>query len=192
MPPLFALRKDLAEIDPAASLPDLLSMSDERFLYCAYRTFLNRYPDELGLATYLPRVRAGECKLNIVRDIASSPEARHLGRELAGLGPVKPRGLISRAMARLAPLWLVLNPAARMRTELRRIENSLGGSIDRVETRLFAEINHMTGLIGGVAGQRTTGQSLNDQHLAQLPKRTRGFFYKLKAAACTITPKTEI
>ena len=188
----FALRTDLVQIPTATNLSDLLCLCDERFLYCTYRTLLDRHPDELGLATYLPRIRSGESKLNIVRDIASSPEAKQLSRDLPGLEQIKPRGLLIRIIARLEPLWFAISSGARTRRELRRIENSLGGSVDRAEARLWSEINHVVHLYGNKTDVHAIIKGPEATDLANLPVRARSFFHRLKAAAYTAVSDTEI
>ena len=58
----------------ANSVAELLSREDEDFVRCAYLTFFRRPPDPAGLGNYLGRLRAGESKLQIARELRLSPE----------------------------------------------------------------------------------------------------------------------
>jgi len=186
-----AFRADLADIPAAQNLSELLGMSDERFLYCTYKTFLDRHPDEMGLETYLPRIRAGDHKFNIIRDIASSDEAKSKNKRLPGLDKVARRSPLQRIAQRLTPIWLFVNPLARIRRDLRVMENRIGSSIDRLDVHLRGDMNHLIHMTDGKAlGQRTPRNS-ETQTTAQMPIRARVFFYRLKAAAYLVTNETE-
>jgi glycosyltransferase involved in cell wall biosynthesis len=69
----------------AATLDDLLSWDDVRFLHGAYGTFLRRAPDPEGLRYYLARLRAGAQKITILGEIVGSPEGAANAVELPGL-----------------------------------------------------------------------------------------------------------
>lgn len=60
--------------------PDrLLAVSDEAFVFLAYRGVLGRDPDDGGRDAYLRRLRAGERRLDLLGEMAASPEGRARG-----------------------------------------------------------------------------------------------------------------
>ena len=70
----------------ANSVVELLSRDDEDFVRCAYFTFLRRPPDPGGLRSYLARLRAGETKLQIARELRLSPEGITRSVQLPDIG----------------------------------------------------------------------------------------------------------
>jgi glycosyltransferase involved in cell wall biosynthesis len=63
----------------------MLLFDDESFVTCAYITLLDRWPDPVGLAYYMGRLKEGRSKLDVVYQIYSSPEARLTAKHVAGL-----------------------------------------------------------------------------------------------------------
>jgi FkbM family methyltransferase len=62
---------------PAQNLMTLLEMPDQGFLQSAYLTILGRLPDDDGLAHFGNRLRSGDSRMAIVRDLYRSKEARN-------------------------------------------------------------------------------------------------------------------
>jgi methyl-accepting chemotaxis protein len=69
----------------AESLADLCAHPDLDFVRCAYVTILGRQPDPEGEAYFAARVRAGESKLSILRELRLSDEGRRHDPGIAGL-----------------------------------------------------------------------------------------------------------
>ena len=88
------------DVHAAKSLQQLLDYEDEAFIYCAYRTLLARDPDPTGLSYYLRRIRAGENKMQIVKDLSSSPEGRKVDSKVQGLEAGILRQKISRLFSK--------------------------------------------------------------------------------------------
>lgn len=60
----------------SATLDELLSYHDERFIYNAYHTLLDRAPDAEGLSYYLASLRSGIGKVEILAQIRLSAEGK--------------------------------------------------------------------------------------------------------------------
>lgn len=60
-------------------LADLLACDDYSFVQRAYWVLLGREPDPGGLANYLDRLRSGTPKLQVLSELAQSPEGRAKG-----------------------------------------------------------------------------------------------------------------
>lgn len=69
----------------APSLESLCRFADSDFVRCAFVTMLGRQPDTDGEAYYLHRLRQGDSKLSILRDMRSSREGRAHDPGIAGL-----------------------------------------------------------------------------------------------------------
>lgn len=69
----------------AATLDELLSHHDERFIQCAYHTLLGRAPDPEGMRYYLARVRAGISKIEILAQLRSGAEGKSRPINIVGL-----------------------------------------------------------------------------------------------------------
>lgn len=67
------------------SLQEILLLNDEAFVSAAYLALLGRKPDNKGVDFYLARLRAGHSKEAVLREIATSSEAKRQGRALPGL-----------------------------------------------------------------------------------------------------------
>ncbi|MBU2588648.1 MAG: DUF4214 domain-containing protein, partial [Alphaproteobacteria bacterium] len=71
--------------EPITSVPRLLAPHDREFIHAAYQSVLGRAPDHEGEVYYLNRLRAGEHKLAILRQLRRSPEGRAFIPGVAGL-----------------------------------------------------------------------------------------------------------
>ena len=69
----------------AATLEELLSRHDERFIHSAYHTLLGRAPDPEGMRYYLARVRAGISKVEVLAQLRLSTEGKSRKVKIAGL-----------------------------------------------------------------------------------------------------------
>jgi FtsZ-binding cell division protein ZapB len=70
---------------PVTSMPVLLAPHDQHFIFTAYQAVLGRAPDPEGEGYYLSRLRAGEHKLAILKQLRQSPEGRAFIPGVAGL-----------------------------------------------------------------------------------------------------------
>ncbi len=68
-----------------ATLEDLLSCHDERFIHNAYHVLLGRAPDPEGSRYYLARIRAGISKVEILAQLLLSKEGKSRLVRIAGL-----------------------------------------------------------------------------------------------------------
>jgi mannosyltransferase OCH1-like enzyme len=64
---------------------DLLAFDDEVFIRLSFQRLLGRDPDLSALGNYLRRLRSGQDRRDIVRELARSDEARRHGRVLPGV-----------------------------------------------------------------------------------------------------------
>ncbi|MBB5985034.1 glycosyltransferase [Sphingobium lignivorans] len=76
------LGEAIADVNPPRDLETLLSFDDEVFVRLAYWALLGREVDSGGLSIYLRRIRKGEDKLRLLRELASSAEGRKHGGRL--------------------------------------------------------------------------------------------------------------
>lgn len=79
------IKTNFSHIQIAKKLDELLVLDDQEFLYCAYRTLLNRSPDEIGMEYYLDRLHEGEKKIQILMELRASGEGRRLNPAIIGL-----------------------------------------------------------------------------------------------------------
>jgi glycosyltransferase involved in cell wall biosynthesis len=73
------------DIPVAQNIQQMLAFDDQSFVYCAYRTLLKRDPDDVGMSYYLGRLRGGENKMQVLRELLTSAEGRRVGANVAGL-----------------------------------------------------------------------------------------------------------
>lgn len=72
----------------ARDVAELMTLHDEAFVECAYRTLLGRAPDPAGLHHYAGQLRDGRSRHRLLVDIASSSESRARGNTLPGLARI--------------------------------------------------------------------------------------------------------
>lgn len=70
---------------PITSVPQLLAPHDLHFIHAAYQALLGRAPDAEGEAYYLTRLRAGDHKLEILKQLRRSAEGKAFIPGVAGL-----------------------------------------------------------------------------------------------------------
>lgn len=70
---------------PITSVPQLLAPHDLNFIHAAYQALLGRAPDAEGEAYYLTRLRAGDHKLEILKQLRRSAEGKAFIPGVAGL-----------------------------------------------------------------------------------------------------------
>jgi glycosyltransferase involved in cell wall biosynthesis len=73
------------DIPIAQNVQQILAFDDQSFVYCAYRTLLKRDPDDVGMTYYLGRLRGGENKMQVLKELHASAEGRRVGAGVAGL-----------------------------------------------------------------------------------------------------------
>ena len=78
-------KNTFVDIVRATTVNELLNYHDESFIYCVFRTLLNRDPDEVGKDFYLKRLRSGEQKSQIIIEILSSQEGQKTQANIDGL-----------------------------------------------------------------------------------------------------------
>jgi glycosyltransferase involved in cell wall biosynthesis len=69
----------------AATLEDLLILNGEAFLHCAYRTILNRAPDDSGIKYYMNRINSGVSKIEVLAQLRTGAEGRSREVSITGL-----------------------------------------------------------------------------------------------------------
>jgi hypothetical protein len=113
---------------PITSVPLLLAPHDREFLQVAYLAVLGRAPDPTGEAFYLARLRAGEHKLYILKQLRQSDEGRAFVPGVAGLDrAIKRHGLatfpVIGALVRFFTGW---EGNGALQRQLRVLANELG------------------------------------------------------------------
>ena len=113
--------------EKGSDLQTLLRIQGAQFVEAAYLALLRRPPDPEGFSYYLERLRSGARKLQILRELGVSSEARAVGAELPGLR-------VALALQRLVKIPLVgrfvrscfgLEGDSPMETRLRAVESYL-------------------------------------------------------------------
>ncbi|MFY7950504.1 MAG: DUF4214 domain-containing protein [Gemmatimonas sp.] len=134
-------------------LTTLLALPGPEFVRACYRTLLAREPDPAGLAFYRARLREGVDKLQIVCELAASPEAKNKGRTLPGLAEALAeqqaqqrtlRGRIGRLIAS------AIQQGAQQRQQ-NRIEARLDEELHRLDRAIASLGDRLTRIEHGVA-----------------------------------------
>ena len=89
----------------AKTYKELIQLNGSQFVSSAYLTLLGRSADIAGHAQYLTRLRSGAAKLQILREISNSKEARAAGINLPGLAGA----ILTDRLTRLPFLGKILN-----------------------------------------------------------------------------------
>jgi hypothetical protein len=114
--------------EPITSVSKLLAPHDRHFIHTAYQAVLGRAPDAAGESHYLSRLRAGDHKLTILKQLRQSPEGRAFIPGVAGLDrAIKRHGWATMPM--VGPLVrLVLGAEGNSAThrQLRVLVNEMG------------------------------------------------------------------
>jgi Domain of unknown function (DUF4214) len=182
----------------AATLDELLAHHDQAFIYCAYRTLLDRDPDEEGLRYYLARLQTGISYMHILGQIWRSEEARDYAARLPRIGSA-----IRRYRWAQQPIigWLV-RPLSKVEGNS-STERKLRG----LESQLFllGEENHrrfdqmekaLTGLHHLLADQAEQTEKIEKALTGLLPDiapiqpsspRAKDIYFQLKTAAAIHT-----
>jgi FkbM family methyltransferase len=139
----------------AESLQELLSWNDVDFVRCAYVTVLGRRPDGDGEAYYLARIRDGDSKLLVLRQLRKSPEARYHDPGIAGFD----RELRRFWNARWPVIGSLLSPSYRdswslQRRRFRRLENLIFQVNDDQRRRLDELEGAITSLAANASSPR--------------------------------------
>lgn len=82
---MYTQNKSFIDVPVALNMQQLLDLNDESFIYCAYRTLLGRDPDDVGKAYYLSKLRRGEKKMQIIKELHLSAEGRLINADIPGL-----------------------------------------------------------------------------------------------------------
>lgn len=127
----------------ADSLEALLGWDDIDFVRCAYVTLLGRQPDAAGEAYYASRIRRGQSKLAILRQLRFSDEARSHDPGIAGLDRALKTDRIAQwpVIGHLIRMWTGHEGNSPIQRRLRMIDNDL--AVLRVEmTRAVERSDH--------------------------------------------------
>lgn len=126
------------------SIEEMLALSDSRFIRCAYMTLLQRDADEDGLNHHLSKLHNGYDKVQIIVDLATSPEGRDLNVQLEGLRALlnfykRRRSLFGRFWNQLFPntenLFLVRRTLSRLEVLLENGTSSFNDDIQNILLR---------------------------------------------------------
>jgi GT2 family glycosyltransferase len=111
----------------ANSLTELLQYQAIEFVECAYRTLLKRDPDAQGQQYYLARMLDGTAKIQVLKEISESEEARKIGTSLPGLaGSIRRYRLAQKPFFRvLFELFEIVETNSVSKRRLRAIEQRL-------------------------------------------------------------------
>lgn len=131
---------------------DLLNLHDESFVVAAYRAALGREADADGLSYYLSRLRQGVDRIEVLRQLRSSPEGRALKRApLAGLDDAVEAYLAARPRGLAA--WLGRRQQAQARM-INAMENNLRRLAQETASQLAAMSQTVAGIKDAVAVQQ--------------------------------------
>lgn len=127
----------------ADSLDALLAWDDVDFVRCAYVTLLGRQPDAAGEAYYASRIRRGQSKLALLRQLRYSDEARSHDPGIAGLDRALKADRIAQwpVIGHLIRMWTGHEGNGPVQRRLRMIDNDL--AVLRMEmTRAVERSDH--------------------------------------------------
>jgi hypothetical protein len=163
-------------------LAALMTLPGPEFVRASYRALLGREPDPAGLAFYRARLREGVGRLQIVCELAASPEAVNKGRVLPGLAETLAgqqsrqaslRGRIGRLIASAINVGEQVRQQnrleARLDDELLRMDRAIAALGDRL-----TRIEHGNGARGSAAPAPSTATPAPVVPVfSGLPDRTR-------------------
>jgi O-antigen chain-terminating methyltransferase len=147
-----------ARVGAASDLNTLLNYQDGEFIQAAYETILDRDVDPDGFAHYLQRLRSGAPKLEILRDLYVSDEARLRGVQLPWLSAAIRRdrwarrpliGVFHRILANQERRKAMESRLIMLERKLEQLELNirngryLNGSRDSSDSLAFAELPGM-------------------------------------------------
>jgi predicted SAM-dependent methyltransferase len=136
-----------------ANLQELLEYQDWRFIEAAYDLLLARKPDKEGYDFYTSRIRSGVGKIQILKEISSSPEAISKGRRIVGLQ----KALRMDAIGSLPIVGGIL----------RRLISLDGNSKSEVRLRILEQRNSaLSDALPGIISQQTAAET----RLRQVPQ----------------------
>jgi len=72
-------------ITPATSMRSLFALDGAEFVECAYLTILDRAPEEKGISHYVEQLRNGKSKIDVIRALYGSEEARRNQKKITWL-----------------------------------------------------------------------------------------------------------
>jgi O-antigen chain-terminating methyltransferase len=124
-------------------LSDFLNYQDRDFVALAYRGLLKREPEGEGFAYHLEQLRSGRLsRIDILGDMATSPEARASGVEIEGLAQAYGRARLGR-LPILGALVRWLGAFAQLPgllTYIRQVETSSHGRMAALTDALDAQL----------------------------------------------------
>ena len=170
------------DIEAARSLDELMTMFDERFLCCAYKTLMGRTPDETGRQTYLSRLRAGDERLILLQDLATSEEGRRHAARGGMPFTLRQPGYLTRLLRRIGGVARRLSGHVGPQRRLRIIENQIDRRYDETMNRLERGMRaQFEAEIVERASYEFLPQVLDLQRLAEQPPATQAIYYRMLA-----------
>lgn len=159
-------------------IEQLLDLSDVQFVQAAYREILKREPDAIGERTYVEHLRRGLGKVEMLRGLADSAEARALGPLRKDL-----QELISATEGKAKRnIDLLLNWYARGRIQSNRMENLLERSVDSLDV-IKKEVEALAGRVSTIERQSAPSASIYIDEISQELKRMSKLVEKLARPA---------
>ena len=159
-------------------IEQLLDLSDVQFVQAAYREILKREPDATGERTYVEHLRRGLGKVEVLRGLADSAEARALGPLRKDL-----QALISATEGKAKRnIELLLNWYAHGRIQSNRMENLLERSVDSLDV-IKKEVEALAGRVSTIERQSAPSASIYMDEISQELKRMSTLVEKLARPA---------
>ena len=152
-----------------ADLEGLLRLRGRQFVESAYAVLLLREPDAAGFDCYLPRLRDGTPKIQILLELAASAESRELGVGLPGLQRAVMLYQLGKLplVGRLIKSFSGTEGKSRFEARLRAVEEGLHENIGGDELFKDGPLNDPMGVRRLV---RNSGFFDADWYREQLPK----------------------
>lgn len=164
-------------------IEQLLDLSDVQFVQAAYGVILKREPDSIGERTYVMHLRRGLGKVEMLRVLADSPEARALGSLRKDI-----KELISSPDGRgKRNIDTLLNWYARGRIQSNRIENLQERSVDSLDVIKNA-VQALAGRVAIIEQQTTQAASAHINETAQELKSMSKLLEKLARPVLRVHP----
>jgi len=136
-----------------ASLEELLEFQDWRFVKEAYELLLAREPEKEGYRFYVSRIRSGVSKIQILKEIGTSPEAASRGGSITGLR----KALILASMGSLPVIGSIF----------RRLFSLEGNSTQEVRLRVLEQRDSV---LSDMLQAIVSRQNAVDTKLSQVPQ----------------------
>ena len=174
------------EYQSRARHEDLMDLSDEDFVDAAYRRVLGRGPDDGGRSHYLERLRSGKAKARILKELASSQEARSRSHPMLRL-----RGQIEASLRRrYGGRFDVFRRRAARR--MGQLDFTLSTAIHRFELDLERQVSALRADMGQLTRILAPGMSsMGQRAAAEFTSRRRWVPREVQLARRIMTSKRD-